>query len=684
MHWDILTTFRSKLNKPLQVRLFYLKSLKKPVITSLILTGTDKLKEEDVRAVLTIKEQDVLNSAQIAKDIEAIKFFYKSKGYHNTKVEPDITYPTPDTASLQLAIDEGQKIYIKDITFEGNIAFDDDTLKDEMETDEKGFFSWFTKSGLLDYDKLNQDASRILAFYGNQGYLDAKIGDPMVIQKEEWLYITFAIEEGTRYKVGSLTFDGDLLGEEAHLYEQLKLPKQTYISRSTLREDILTITDFFAEKGYANARIRPAINKSSSDDILDITLQIDKGELVYINRIEISGNTRTRENVIRRDLKVKEGGIFNAKALRESVQKLQYLSFFEDVTITPEPSFEENTVDLKVEVKDKSTGTFSVSAGYSSVDHLVFTGEIAENNFLGRGDTLSISATFGDNGDSTQYNIRYKNPRFRDSQLSYTINLFDMEREYDDYTKDSTGGSLQFGYPLWLDWRGFANYSFTDTDLTDIGEDASYIIQQSANIHITSALKFTLQKDSRNRQFDASKGARHTISLTYAGGPLGGDSQFTSIEGSTSWYFPLFSKTTFHFKGSAGQVFENEENALPVYERFYLGGLRSVRGFDYADISPKDPDTGESIGGDKMWYTNFEFIFPLVGDQGVKGVIFYDMGYVFDDDEDWSFDEIKQSVGLGIRWYSPMGPMRLEWGYNLDPQDNEDESVWDFTIGGVF
>ena len=598
--------------------------IEKPVITKVTLSGLDELKEEDLLEVMKVKNQEILNTPMLSRDREAIEVLYRSKGYFNTKVDTQISYPTKDSATVTFVINEGDKIYIKDIQFEGNSTFDDEDLLDEMETCPKGFFSFFTSSGLLDQDTLNQDAGRIITFYGNHGFLDAKISDPIITQEEEWLYITFAIEEGTQYKVGKIDIEGDLITDKKELLASLSLPEQTYISRTLLRQDILKITDTYAEKGYANAIVQPNIQKGSSSDILDITVDIKKGELVYINRINIIGNTKTRDNVIRRNLKIEEGGIFNTKALRQSVQKLQFLEFFENVNINPEPSFVENKVDLTIEVKEKSTGQFMIGAGYSSVDHLVFMGEIANTNFLGRGDTLSFSTNIG--GDSNLYNLKYKNPSFMDSSLSWSTNFFKMQREYDDYTKDSKGGSLQFGYPLWGEWRGYGSYSYTDTDLSDIDEDASYKIKQSADIHITSAVNFDLTRDTRDRQYGPSSGSRHTISLTYAGGPLRGDSEFTKIEGSTSWYFPLFLRTTFHFKGSAGQVFENEDDKLPVYERFYLGGLRSIRGFDYADVSPKDPDTKERIGGDKMWYTNFEFIFPLLEDQGVKGLIFYDMG----------------------------------------------------------
>lgn len=654
----------------------------KPVIKSLVFTGMDELKEETVKEVVTIKEQSILNPTRIKKDREAVQLLYKTKGYYNTEVKVDITYPNEDSAVITFNIDEGPKIYIKKISFQGNVTFDDDDLEDEIETSTKGWFSWITESGLLDYDKLNQDAGRILNFYGNHGFLEAKIGDPVVKQEEEWLYITFVIEEGKRFKVGKIDIEGDLIEDKQTIIDKLTLPEEEYVSREILREDVLKITDIYAEKGYANASIRPQIKKEEDSDTIDIKILIDKGELVYINRISITGNDRTRDNVIRRELKVEEGGIFNAKALRESIQKLQYLEFFEEVGITPEQSFDPSTVDLAVEVKEKSTGRFTIGAGYSSVDHLILMGEIAENNFLGRGDTLALSGNIG--GSSTQYNLKYHNPRLNDSQLSWGIDLFDLEREFDDYTKDSTGGAISVGYPIWEKWRGYASYSFTDTVLSDVDEDASFIIRNSVDINITSAVKFSLVRDSRNRRFGPSSGSKNLVSVRYAGGPLAGDAEFTKVEASSSWYFPLFWDTVFHIHGAAGQAFENEDDGLPVYERFYLGGLRSVRGFESSKISPRDPVTDERIGGDKMWYSNIEFIFPLLAEHGVNGVLFFDMGNVLNDDEDWQFDSFKKSVGGGIRWFSPMGPLRLEWGYNLDPDDDEDQAVWDFSIGGVF
>lgn len=659
------------------------KVIEKPIISSIIYEGIDELKEEDIKEAANLKEHFILNPAKITTAKEAIRQLYKTKGYYNCQVTSEITYPDDMGAEVRITIDEGKETFIQEISFEGNTTFDDDDLLDEIETGERWFMSWITDTGLLDMTKIKQDTQRIIAFYNNQGFLEAKIGDPKISQEGEWLFVKFLIEEGPRYRVGTVDFAGDILTDKDSLLQLLNIRNEEFLNRQTVRDDIYKLTDHYAEAGYAFASIRPDVKKAPSGDRMDITYKIDKGNLVYIDRITIKGNSRTRDNVIRRELRLVEGGVFDSKALLKSTQALQRLQFFDEVNITPEPSLDPDRMHIIVEVTEKSTGTFSIGAGYSSVDKLILMGQISENNFLGRGDTLSFSANLS--ATSSRFNLAYTNPHLNDSELSWGIDLFSTEREYDDYTKDSKGGGLRVGYPVFEKFRLFGNYSYTDTDLTEVSEDASYIIKNSVDLHVTSAIKLSLVRDSRNRLYGASSGSRNSVSVKYGGGPLGGDAQFTKVQGSTSWFFPLPFSTTFHFKAAAGQVFENETDKLPVYERFYLGGLNSVRGFEYAKISPIDPVSGERVGGDKMWYTNTELIFPLLEAQGIKGVLFYDAGQVFNDDEDWNVnDSAKSAVGFGVRWLSPMGPLRLVWGYNLDPTPDEDESVWDFSVGGVF
>lgn len=654
----------------------------KPLISKVEFTGISELDEKDVKEAANVNANTIVNPATINKSGEAIKALYKSKGYYDTKVTTKISYPDKDQAVVRYTIEEGSKIYIKEITFVGNKSFDSDELTDVIKTSEKGLLSWITESGLLKTEQLNQDSASIGSFYNNKGFLEVKVSDPVVKQEGEWLYITFNIEEGPRYLVGTIDIKGDLITDKQELRDLLTIQNEKFINRKALRDDILKITDYYAERGYAFADVRPNLDKSKGGARVDIAIEIDKGELVYIDRISISGNTRTRDNVIRREIEVHEGGVFDSKALRASSEALKRLEFFEEVNIHPEPSLDPTKMNVLVDVKEKNTGQFSVGMGYSSVDSLMFMAQIAENNFLGRGDRVSLSGNVS--GRSTQFNLSYTNPHLRDSKLSWGADLYNMSRKYDDYTKDSTGGALRLGYPVWEKWKAFGAYSYEDTELSDVSPFASSIIIQSMDINITSAVKFALVRDTRDRISSPSKGSQNQVSVKYAGGVFGGDSQFTKLEASSGWFFPLPWTTVFHVKGSAGQVWENETNKLPVYERFYLGGMNSIRGFQYGKVSPIDPLSGERIGGDKMWYGNLEYIFPLMKEAGLNGVVFFDIGKNMAGDMDWTIDEYNKATGLELRWISPMGPLRLVWGYNLDPKNDEDQSVWDFSIGGGF
>jgi len=656
--------------------------VEKPAITSLTYTGIDELDNDDITAVVSIKENAILNPPRVNESAAAIQALYKSKGYYNTKVTPEITYPTDETAAVRFVIDEGEKIYIKEIGFEGNTSFDDGDLEDVIETSTKGLLSWLTESGLLNRDKLNQDSTRIVAFYQNNGFLEARVGEPEITQEEEWLYIKFIIEEGPRFKVGTVDIKGDLISDKDVFLNMLQIRDAEYLNRKMLRDDIIRITDYYAEQGYAFAEAQPQLDKSASGSRVDITLDIDRGDLVYINRISIRGNSRTRDNVIRRELEIAEGGVFNTKGIRDSNRNLQRLDFFEEVNITPDPALDPSKMNIGIDVKEKSTGQFSIGAGYSSVDNLILLGEISENNFLGMGHRLALSANIG--GKSSRYNLSWTNPRINDSNISVGTDLFNWEREYDDYTKESKGGALRFGHPLWGKWRMYESYSYTDTDLSDVDDDASFIIRESQNVPVTSAVKLSFVRDTRDRLYGASEGSRNSLSVKYAGGLLGGDSQFTKAEGTTSWYFPMFYGTVFHFLGAAGQAWENETGKLPVYERFYLGGINTIRGHEFGKVSPIDPETGDRVGGDQMWYVNTEFVVPLLKKQGFYGVLFVDAGEAIATEVNWGDPGTAVGTGVEIRWLSPIGPLRLVWGYNPDPLADEPDSVWDFTIGGQF
>ena len=659
----------------------------KPVISLVTISGQDELKEEDIREVISIMPNTILNPNRIREAVENIQSLYKSKGFYNTEVTTELTYPKPDRVNVQLVIDEGKKVFIKDIEFAGNDSFKDSKLLKVMGTKEKGLLSWFDDSGVLNREMLEQDAARISGFYNHHGYIESQVGKPEVIQDGKWLYIKIEISEGNRYRVGNIDFSGDLIDSKEELLYLLKIGDDEYLSRNTLRSDILRLNDYYAENGYAFAEATPSINTNKEEKVVDVNIHINKGDLVYINRISIKGNTRTRDKVIRRDLLVSEQGIFDSKALRMSHQRLQRLDFFEEVSITPVPTNDTSKMDLTVEVKEKPTGSFSIGAGYSSVDSVMFMGEISQNNFLGRGQRLSLQGNVS--SSSARYNLGFTEPHFYDTKLLLGIDVFNWQRDYDAYTRDSTGFTLRFGYPVWEQWYMTTSYGFDDTTLEDI--DSTKVNKSTLDtldIEITSFVTLAFNRDTRNAMFVTTKGSKNNLRAEYAGGILQGDSEYTKLEGTTSWFFPgfFFDETAFHFKLAAGQVWENEDGKLPDFEKFYLGGINSLRGFPSRTIGVNASDifydADKVAGGKNMWFSNVEYLFPIVKQGGLRGVFFYDVGNVYD--KEWDFNDTKQDVGAGIRWLSPMGPMRLEWAHVIDPEDYEDDSNWEFSMGGSF
>ncbi len=665
----------------------------KPVVKRIVYQGNKAIKKSDLEKISELKPYTILNLNKVNEAAERISLLYKERGYYDTKVVPEVRPLGPHEVEVVFHIKEGEKVYIKKIEFEGNRAFSDEELKDLLEISEKSAFSWVKKiksffsgggvePGVYSYGGLYRDLGKIVSFYQNHGYIDVRVGEPRIKQEGRWIYITIPIEEGPQYRVGRVDIVQDLFKDKQYLLKQLEIRKAKVFSREVLRRDIMKITDLFADKGYAYAEVFPEIKKDEKTHTVDIVLKVDKGPLVYVNRIEIEGNTRTRDKVIRRELLIVEQRPFSATRLKRSQDRVRRLGYFDDVSISTEKGVREDQMDVKVKVKERPTGTFSIGAGYSSVDKLILMGEVSQRNLFGKGQILSFQGLFG--ARTTRYSLSFTEPYFRDTKLSLTLNLYDWEREYDDYTRNSQGGGIRFGYLLTPNTRVFLGYRYDDSNLTDYSYYTSPIILESKDIHVTSALELGFTRDTRNHFFDPTRGTVVTLAYEHAGGFLGGDSAFEKITFTGGIYFPTLWQVTGHVRLGLGYVTEGQGGKLPVFEKFYLGGIDSVRGYRYGDISPIDPDTGERIGGEKMFFIQNELIFPLVKSMGLKGVVFFDMGNVWGSDQGWRFSDVRKSVGLGIRWLSPMGPLRIEWGYNIDTKEGEDKSNWNFRIGGQF
>ncbi|HSR36108.1 MAG TPA: outer membrane protein assembly factor BamA, partial [Desulfurivibrionaceae bacterium] len=389
----------------------------KAVIGQVNLAGNKEMEEKEIKDILSVHPNTILSTKEVQTSVENIKKLYREKGFYNTEVTAKLDYPKPERVNVQFAINEGIKAYIKEIRIAGNTAFSEKELKKVMATSEKGLLSWITESGRLKRDILDQDRSRIGAFYHNHGYIEAQVGEPEVTREGEWLFITFNVAEGERYRVGTIDLAGELIEDKNDLLEMVKLGQEKFFSRQVLRDDVMRLTDRYAEHGYAFAEVSPRLQKNPDLKRMDVVVDVKKGTLVHVNRIVIKGNSRTRDKVIRREMQLKEGGIFDATAMRKSTEKLQRLNYFEEVNINPEPTVQDDLMDVVVTVKEKPTGTFSVGAGYSSVDNLSFMGEVSQDNFMGKGQRVSLAANVS--SASTRFNLSFTEPHLDDSKLLF-------------------------------------------------------------------------------------------------------------------------------------------------------------------------------------------------------------------------------------------------------------------------
>jgi len=623
---------------------------------------------EEIKEVITAKRGSILNINVIQNDMSRIEDLYKEKNYHNVKLDYKIFERQNNQADLEFIIEEGAKLKIEKIVFQGNKAFTDKKLKRQMLTSEASILSWFTEAGELDENNLEQDVARLRSFYHNSGYIRAQVGEPQVEFKESDIIITIKIDEGPPFKVGKVTVVGDLILTEEELLKDIKITQEEFYNREVLRTDVLTFTDLYADEGYAFADVVPVIKQIPEDLRVDISFNIEKGKPVSYEEIIISGNTKTRDKVIRRQLRVYEQELTSATQLKRSISNLQRLDYFEDVKVDTSKGSADDKMVLKIDVAEKSTGSFSFGAGYGNVESVFGTAQISERNLFGRGQTLGLQGILG--AKTQKAILSFTEPYIYDIPLAGTVKIYDWVYDYDDYEKDSIGGSIGLGYPVFDYTRFGLTYLYDISDITNIDDDASDSIKELAGENIKSSISSNLKYDSRNKRFLATKGALHGISFEFAG--LGGDIGFTKYIGETAWYIPLVWDFVGIAHAKGGYVVQNKKLILPDYEKFYMGGIGSLRGFERDDLAPKD-DEGASVGGESMVQFNFELVFPLLKDVGVHGVLFFDTGKVYEEGEDIIFDptELRQSAGGGIRWLSPMGPLDIEYGYILDPEDSD-------------
>ncbi len=663
----------------------------KPTIRKISVKGARAIEEPKILENLTIKTGSILNVFEIYKNMKQIELLYKEKNYHNVQVSYDIIDLDHNQADLEFIVSEGEKLMIKSITFLGNKSFSTEELQDLMKTKEKNFMSWLTSRGELKRDQLEQDVAVIRSHYLNNGYMEVKISDPLIEMEDKWIHVTIKIEENRRYKIRKVDVAGDMIISRDKLFEKLKIPKKEFYDHDARRRDIMTIQDLYSDEGYAFVNVSTDLDQDEQAGVVDIVYHIDKGKQVYFERIIIGGNTITRDKVIRRQLHVYEQELYSSQKIQRSLRNLHRLDYFEEIRHNIYKGSADDKMVLKIDVKEKSTGMFTFGGGYSSVNKLFMQASVTQRNLFGRGQILSLKAEIG--GTSNIYQLSFTEPWLFDIPLSAGVDLHNWVSDYDTYDKDRKGGGVRLGYRIFDYTNIYLRYIYDIVTLEKIEEDASQLVKDMAGENVTSSISMSLSYDSRDRIFNPTEGADHRFTVEYAG--IGGDVGFTKYTVSSGYYIPLLkaledavpehiSGIVGFLHGEGGYAQENAGGILPDYERFYLGGMNSLRGFDWRDIHCFDDD-GAEIGGDKYVQFNAEILFPLLPDVGVVGVLFYDTGNVYNNNEALDMADLRQTAGFGFRWYSPMGPIRIESGYILDRKEGENRGgKWDFTMGTAF
>jgi len=648
----------------------------KPLITEVRIQGNKAVKKDDIEGAMSVRNRQTVNPEKLKTDMEKIKALYDGKGFYNAEIRYAIEKAGERDVRIVVTIVENEKLFIRNISFEGNRTFTTKELKNMMTTNEWGIFHFFTDSGLLKKDQLKQDVGKLNAFYLNNGFINAQIGEPVITYERNGINIKIPVSEGKQFRVGKVAITGDeLMTPRADLLTKLQIRKKDFYDREAIMKDMDYLTQVCNDEGYASADIAPRTEPEEKTQTVDVTYEINKAKLVYFNRINITGNSKTRDKVIRRQLSVVEGALYSRTKLKSSYMALNQLRYFEEIDFQSEKGPDETLTDVNIRVKEKATGMFSVGAGYSALDHAVVTGQVSQQNLFGRGQTLSLKASLG---SSTQlYDISFTEPWLFDMPLWSKFDLWNLYRVYDTYNLDSKGFGATLGYPLYQYVTGYVGYRLSLNNVKDVLSTASYYVQKQAGQTTTSGVTVTLTRDSTDEPIFPSTGSKNSASVEYTGGPFLGDVSFTRYGATSAWFFPLPLDTVVGVRGWIGYMQPNEGKEVPVYERYYLGGINSLRGL--RDVGPKDPATGDIIGGLTMLTFNADYIFPLMKNVGLKGVLFFDTGNSWE--SGYHIGDMRRTAGVGVRWYSPIGPLRLEWGYVLDRKEDESPSRWEFSIG---
>lgn len=650
----------------------------KPTIVRVDFQGNKKFEDVSLKEKATITAGAIADINLINDNVAKLRTFYEDEGYYLVKIVPVISKTKAGEALLTYQIDEGQKVKIQEFNLIGNSAMSERKIKKVIKTKERAFFVFW--GGYYKKEEMKIDLERIKDLYYNNGFLKVTVGNPQIVLSDDKksMKITLNISEGPQFKVSSVDVAGNKAYPTGELKKLLKMSPQSVFSKQIMGKDVAALTDKYSDSGYALVSVSPDLAPDDEKKETTVVYKINEGDRYKIGRIEISGNTKTRDKVIRREIRLDEGDVYDSSALKRSEERLKNLQFFETVDVAQKPKQEEKTVDIETKVKEKSTGFLSVGGGYSSVDKLVGMVDITQGNFLGQGQLIKLKGEFG--ARSSFYELAFRDPWILDYPVSFGASVYKSQRTYGNYERRSTGLELSLGKSFWEYWGVSTSYNLDTTTIYNVRDDSSQYVKDQAGARTTSSISYSIGRDTRNSHLDPTSGSKIALYETFAG--LGGTNAFVKALLDAGWFFPMFESSTFHVRGRAGSAGGLLGKELPIYEKYYIGGISTVRGLGYGDAGPKDIN-GEPLGGFKELIFNTEYIFPIAAELKFKGVVFFDAGRSYGADETFGTG-LRHTAGAGVRWISPVGPLRIEWGNNLSPKRGEAASKVEFTFGTFF
>lgn len=668
--------------------------VEKPRIDNIIVEGSHEIDSEDVIAAMGTRTGNVLNEQLLADDLQKIAELYRKDGYYLAKAN----YRLQDRpgqrggAILVITVDEGKKLYVKDVVIDGLDKLDRGAMDKYLALKPRNIISWLTGTGVLKEEYLERDTSAIAAYGLNEGFIDIQVSAPDVKYEPDGIVVTYTVHEGPRYKVRDIKFGGDIIDSEDNMLQVIEMDDwkkdNDWFSLTVMQEDSKKLTDHYADYGYAFAEVDTKLIKADDgSDQVDVGYFVNKGQKVYIRMLTVEGNTKTRDNVILREMRLGDGDMFEGAKLRRSSERLNRLRYFSSVDMELIPTDREDEVDLKVKVKEANTGALMGGIGYSTYYDVGVTASIMERNLFGRGYWLQLQGFFS--WRRTTGVLSFTNPRVYDTELSVGNDIYYTHDYWDDFTKDTIGDTIRMAYPVGEYTTFGLSYRLERYDLYDVEPYASPYISDYKGINWTSALSARLLRDTTNDRERPTQGTIARLWAEYGGGILGGTDNFIKAVADWQGFWSINPDNTFHLRARLGGVFQNGDDPVPVFERFWIGGMDSIRGYSYSDLSPRDYKYGgEQIGGDRMGVLNVEYIWRFQKDMGLALVPFFDGGFNIDhktmgDDLD---KYLVASAGLELRWRSPMGDLRIAYGIPLSQDyDGERESGrLEFSMGQFF